>query len=146
MSSRWFTEIRERRGLAYYVSPATNTYKESGYLAVRAGTKAETAQQVIDLAQKEFSNLKKIQISSTELKKAKEYIKGHLFLRYENSFEVADFYAEDLLMEGKLRSLDQLLKSIDAITTNDIKRLAGKLFVEKARNLAVIGIKEKLII
>ncbi|MGI5828277.1 MAG: M16 family metallopeptidase [Patescibacteria group bacterium] len=149
MSSRLFTEIREKRGLAYYVGSVRDTYTESGYVGMRAGTKPESAQQVLDIAQAEFSKLHSEPISDKELTKAKEYIKGHLLLRLENSYEVAGFFAEDLLMEDKTRSIDEVLAKVDAVKAEDVQRLAGELFIDKSKNVAAIGpskVVEKLAI
>lgn len=139
MSSRLFTEIREKRGLAYYVGSSMNIYTESGYLCMRAGCKPDKSAEVIKLAEIEFEKLKNVKVGAKELRKVKEFIKGHLMLSFENSYEVADFYGEDLLLMNDVRSVDELIKGIDAVSADDIKRLANDLFVESGRNLMAIG-------
>ena len=141
MSSRLFTEIREKRGLAYYVGCDADIYKESGFLAMRAGTSPQTAQRVIDLAKVEFDRIKQKSVSAKELRKAKEYIKGHLLLGLENTYEVAAFYAEDVLMEQKFRTVEEVVAGIEAVTAEDVKRLAQELLNEQGGNLAAIGPK-----
>jgi len=106
---------------------------------MRAGTKPESAQEVIRLSQNEFAKLKNKAVSAKELSKAKEYIKGHLLLGLEDSSEVATFYGEDYLLEGKMRSIEEVTKGIDRVKSEDIKRLANKLFVPETENLAAIG-------
>ncbi len=139
MSSRLFTEIREKRGLAYYVGSMADAFTETGYFIMRAGTKPESASEVVKLAQAEFDKLKQKSISDKELDKGKEYLKGHLLLGLEDSSEVASFYGEDMLLEGKTRSISQVITGIDAVTSEDVKRLAIQLFEPKAENLAAIG-------
>ncbi|NMB57215.1 insulinase family protein [Candidatus Beckwithbacteria bacterium] len=144
MSSRFFTEIREKRGLAYAVGTTRNNYKESGYLALKADTSHHTAQQVLELANVEFEKIKKKKIGEKELKKAKEFIKGHMLLGFEDSMEVADFYATDLLLDNKIRDIDAVLRKIDQVSSSDILRVANKFFIEKNKNMAAIGKNKNL--
>jgi len=138
-SSRLFTEIREKRGLAYYVGCLADTYHETGYLMMRAGVKPEQTAEVVKLTQAEFAKLKNIKVKAKELTKAKEFLKGHLLLGFEDSMEVAEFYGQDLLLEGKMRSLDDLIAGIDAVSVDDVKRFAQNTFIESQANLAAIG-------
>lgn len=139
MSSRWFTEIREKRGLAYYVGSNMNMYCDGGYLAVRAGCKPEMAGEVIKLAEAEWESLKKKNVDDKELKKAKEYLKGHLLLGLESSNEVANFFGEDMLIKDEMRSIKDVMKGIDAVSVDDVKRLANTIAINAGRNMAIIG-------
>ncbi len=139
MSSRFFEEIREKKGLAYYVSASVENYIEDGYLAMNAGTNPKMAGKVLKIAQEEFEKIKTKKVPSKELNKAKEYIKGHLKLSMEDSYHLAGFYAEDLLMENKIRSLDEVLKGINQVTAEEVRSLAAEIFTEEKSNLALIG-------
>jgi predicted Zn-dependent peptidase len=139
MSSRLFSEIREKRGLAYYVGTMIDSFYETGYMAMRAGTKPESAGEVLKLAKEEFSNISETLVTDKELAKAKEFLKGHLFLRLEDSYEVAEFFAEALLLEGKLRDVEEVVKRINEVSKEEVRDLAKELFTTNRESLAVVG-------
>ncbi|PIP53519.1 hypothetical protein COX08_00525 [Candidatus Beckwithbacteria bacterium CG23_combo_of_CG06-09_8_20_14_all_34_8] len=138
-SSRLFTEIREKRGLAYYVGTMADVYHETGYFMMRAGVKPEKTEEVIKLTQVEFEQLKTKKIKAKELVKAKEYLKGHLLLGFEDSMEVAEFYGQDLLLENKMRSIEDLITGINQVTADDVQKFTQNTFIENEANLAAIG-------
>jgi predicted Zn-dependent peptidase len=144
MSSRLFTEIREKRGLAYYVGAYPNLYAESGYLAMTAGTKPNSAQEVIKLSEAEFQSLATQPVSAQELNKAKAYLKGHLVLNWEDSMSIAEFYGDDQLLMGKMRTQEEVLRGIEAVDAKAVQRLAKHIFTKAGRNAAVIGPENKI--
>jgi predicted Zn-dependent peptidase len=81
----------------------------------------------------------KSEIRNSELKKAKEYLKGHMVLGLENSRSVAYFYAAQELLEKKIDDPDEIMKKIDAVTVEQVKNVAKKYFVEKGLSMAIIG-------
>ena len=81
----------------------------------------------------------KLKVKSLELKKAKEYVKGKMILGLEDSEEVASLYTDDLLLEGKIRTPEEILKEVDKVSIVDIRRVAEKIFRPENLNLAVIG-------
>lgn len=140
MSSRLFTEIRERRGLAYYVRGEIGDYTDKGYFAVRAGIRNEAAEEAVKVILAELEKTTRPgEIKEVELSKAKEYLKGRIALGLEDTHAVADFYGDQELFEGDLKSIDDIIKKIDEVTIEDVVGLAKELFVEKRLNLAMIG-------
>ena len=141
MSSRLFTEVREKRGLAYYVSTSVGTFYDNGYLVTQAGVDRNKIEKAIGVILEEYGKMSnvKTQMSNVELKKAKEYLKGRFILSLENSKAVAALFAENLLLEGKVRLPDEIMKKIDAVTLADVRRVAKKIFVNKGLNLSVVG-------
>jgi predicted Zn-dependent peptidase len=140
MSSRLFHEVREKRGLGYYVRTSSDSYTDCGTLVTTAGidpTRAEEAVKVI-LEQYDLSK-KPGNITADELKKAKEFLKGHFVLELEDSRSVASFYAHEELLESRLDTPVKVNEKIDAVSLEDIERVAQKYLVEKTLNLAVIG-------
>lgn len=141
MSSRLFTEVREKRSLAYYVRCYSQHYTDHGNLTVYSGVnpdKAEEAEKVI------LEELVKIRdnadkISKKEFEKAKEYLKGHLVLELENSRDVAAFYGEQEILEEEIENPDKVLKRIDDVTVEDIKEVAKKYVKNEWLNMAMIG-------
>ena len=152
MSSRMFTEVREKRGLAYYIKTAGQSYIDNGYLVTRAGTDIRKTGEAIKVIQEEYQKVRgstpkashlggqaKFEVRESELKKAKEYVKGKLILGLEDSEEVASLYVDDLLLEGKIRTPEEILKAVDKVSIADIKKVAGEIFRPENLNMTVIG-------
>lgn len=141
MSSRLFHEIRERRGLAYYVRTHSDEYADAGSLVTTAGIDPKRITEAIEVMVNEYARVGqgKMELSDEELKKAKEYLKGHLVLELEDSRSVAGFYAHQELLEEAIENPDQLISKIDAVTREDIESAGKEFFTEKGLNLAMIG-------
>lgn len=141
MSSRLFSEVREKRGLAYYVRTGSESYQDAGNLVSTAGLDPKRVEEGIAVIIEEYSKFSKgkANITKQELAKAKEYLKGHLVLELEDSRFVAAFYAQEELLEEKVETPEELLKEIDKVTLDQIEAVAKKYFVSSGLNLAIIG-------
>jgi len=139
MSSRLFLEIRERRGLAYYVGSEAEFYTDSGYIVSRAGVKTEKINEAIKVTLEEMEKLATKKVSQKELAKAKEMLKGHLILSLEDSQNVAQRGATQLILEGKVRMPTQALAEIDKVTAGDAQQVARDLFRREKINLTIVG-------
>lgn len=139
MSSRLFINIREKKGLCYYIRAEHDSYLDTGTLAASAGVDLKRIDDAIKLILVEFDHISKQKVSEEELKKAKEYLKGKLILSWEDSRTVALSYGSDEIMEGRIRSLGEYLKRIDEVSAEDILKLAQFLVSKSKLNLAVIG-------
>ncbi len=142
MSSRLFIEVRERRGLAYYVRSGVETYHGTGNFGVQAGVELGKIGEAVKVILEELGKVQtggKGKVTQAEVKKAKEYVKGKLWLDWEDSQEVAGEYVETLLLEGRVRTPAEIIAGVDRVTLEDVQRLAKKLFVGRNLNLAVIG-------
>ncbi len=141
MSSRLFIEVREKRGLAYYVKTTPQAYLDNGYLVTQAGTDIGKAGEAMRVILEEYEKVASSQqpVASKELKRAKEFLKGRLILGLEDSKEVASLFSEDWLMERQIRTPDKILKEIDKVTLEDVRRVAKEIFTPKGINLAIIG-------
>ncbi len=137
-SSHLWEEIREKRGLVYYVGSTTDSFFDTGYLVARAGCDVNRAEEALKVTLDELNKMPH-QVSEQELKDAKEYIKGHLALSLEDSQEVADLFGEDLLIEGKVRSVESIIRNIDRVTVDQITALAKKLLVKERLHLTMVG-------
>ena len=141
MSSRLFLAVRERLGLAYYVSASYESYTDSGYLAVKAGVGTER-KKIEKAARTIIGEIRKIKgkkVGGRELQKAKDNIRGKMALSLESSDEVAAFLAGQELMKRKIETPEQILARIDKVSADDIMRVAREIFVESKLNLAIIG-------
>jgi predicted Zn-dependent peptidase len=139
MSSRLFQNIRERLGLAYAVFSELNPYRDTGCLSVYAGTSIETTRQVIELILKEFLQLKQERISEEELRRAKDHLKGSLMLSLESTSSRMSNLARQEMYFHRFFSLDELVESIEAVTADDVQRIARIFFDQKHIALTVLG-------
>lgn len=145
MSSRLFIQVRERRGLAYYIRTEVEHYLDNGYLATAAGVDTKRAKKAIEVILEEYQKMSKLsQISQKELNKAKEFVKGRLILDLEDSRNVASLYGTQELLEGEIRTPKEMMAQIDKVTKEDVTRVAGEFFANQRLNLAIVGpFKEK---
>ena len=139
MSSRLFTEVREKRGLAYSIQAWIERYPDTGYLAVQAGVEHAKLKKTIKTILEEFKKIKRVKVYASELKKAKQFIKGTMTLSLETSDEIANHAASTIINIGRVRPLEEILKGIDSVSANDIQRVARDLFQTNKLNLAIIG-------
>ncbi|MGA1198057.1 MAG: M16 family metallopeptidase, partial [Candidatus Latescibacterota bacterium] len=120
-SSRLFTEVREKRGLAYSVSAFYRARRHGGLVALYAGTTAERAQETLDVCQHEITRLGQ-DITQEEITRAKTVLKGRLFTTGDLPEGRASGILEDLFLENKVRSIDEIAQSIDAVTKDQIQQ------------------------
>lgn len=145
MSSRLFHQVRERRGLAYYVRSETNKYHDVGNFVSQAGIETSKATEAVKVIAEEYYKLanKTEKIDKAELTRAKEFVKGHFILDLEDSQSVAELFGGSELLEGKIRTQDEILKSFEKVTDEEIYEAATKIFKPEKMNLAIIGPFEK---
>lgn len=139
MSSRLFTEIRGKRSLAYYVGTESQEYLDTGYIYIQAGISHNKVNKTIKIILKEIDKLKNKKVSEEELKKAKEFIKGRMYLGLDDNFVQAEFYSLQELLENEIKTPEQISSLIDSINADDIKKVANELFTDINLNLTIIG-------
>lgn len=141
MSSRLFYEVRERRGLCYYISTSRDLYQDVGTLVTQAGVQVQTdkVKEAIEVVLAEHRKIVKGEIKSDELARAKELIKGRIILSMEDSSVVANMYGKQLLLDGQTKELKKIIEEIDKVTLNDVIRVASDIFKSESLNLALIG-------
>lgn len=139
MSSRLFLELRERRGLAYYVRTQAEFYTDSGYLTTQAGVPKSKTEEAVKVILNEYQKIKNEPISSKELQKAKDSIRGRVTIQLESSDDVANWYARQALIRGRDLTPEDFFKKIEKINAKDIQRVAVDIFKSRGLNLAIIG-------
>lgn len=139
MSSRLFTEVREKRGLAYYVSAGADDFYDTGAIYVRAGVDTQKIDEALKVSLGELARLKTEPVSEKELDKTKENLKGNIYLSLEDSLSVAEFLADQWLLWGSIDQPEQIVEDIMKVTRDDIMKVAKELFVTEKLNLAVVG-------
>ncbi len=146
MSSRLFIELRDKLGIAYYVSTYSETNPDTGYLTTRAGVDNKKIKEGIKTILKEYQKISQKKVSFQELKKAKDYLKGNISLGLETSDSQAIFYTGQELLEKRILTPKEIFKKIDKVSQNDIIKVAGDIFKPEKLNLALIGhFKDKTI-
>lgn len=139
MSSRLFIEVRERRGLAYYVRSDTSEYQEVGNFVTQAGVDLKRIDDAIKVILSEYYHIASKQVSQEELNKAKEFLKGRLILELEDSKNVAVLYGFQELLDKRVYTPKRIIAEIDEVGVADIQRVAKDIFRQNKLNLAVIG-------
>jgi predicted Zn-dependent peptidase len=139
MSSRLFQKIREEQGLAYSVHSYVSQYRDAGSITVYAGVDVKQAVRSLTATLSELARMAREPVSQEELGKAKEYTKGRLVLGLEDTRGLAQWYGGQELLLEEIRTVDEVMASIDAVTAEDITALAQELFQTSNLNLAVVG-------
>lgn len=141
-SSRLFSEIREKMGLAYYINSLSEHLTDAGYLLTRVGIPHNSLKNVSNKIVKIMSDFRKKQISPSDLKFAKDFLRGSMALALESSDEIALFYGEQELFYKKIMELEDIWKKYEAVTERDILRVSQQLFSPQKIGLAVIAPKD----
>lgn len=146
MSSRLFTEIREKRGLCYYVHSDTDFYHNTGIFGASAGVDPSRIEEAITVMLEEFYSLidGTKPVTAEELKKAKDYVAGSMVLGLEDSRSVAQFFGMKQLLSGEIKSPTEVLAEFEKVTLKEVNDIAKELIKKGECRLAVIGpYKEK---
>jgi predicted Zn-dependent peptidase len=138
MSSRLFQELRERLGLCYDVHSYTSHYLDTGSLAIYAAVDPKNAFKALQALVTELARLRDT-VEEEELARAKELSKGRLLLRMEDTHSVSGWIGVQELLTAKVLTVDEVLARVDSVSAADIARVAKRLLVREALNLAVVG-------
>ena len=139
MSSRLFENIREKKGLAYEIGAEVKKYADTGAFVVHAGTEHKKAGEAISCILKELREIKKEYVTAGELKRAKEFFKVQLLMALEDTVERMLWLGEHVVSLNKLPDREEIIKKIEAVTAEDIKNVANKIFNTSGLNIAIIG-------
>jgi predicted Zn-dependent peptidase len=139
MSSRLFQNIRERQGLAYSIYSDLNPYRDTGCLAVYAGTSLASAAKVVQSVVSEFRKLKAETVSEEELNRSKAQLKGSLMLSLESSSARMSNLARQEMYFDRFYDLDELIARIEAVTSEDLQGLANEFFQTDSVAVTALG-------
>ena len=142
MSSRMFLNIREARGLCYYISTSTDNYLDTGLLSTRAGVDQSRLHEAISAIRHEYEVCAKDGITKDELRRAKDFLKGKITLSMEDSEERAHFFGKQQLLYPKTRDLPEYFDEIENVKLEQVNGISRKLLQTDRLRLVVIG-KEK---
>ncbi len=139
MSSRLFTEVRERRGLAYYIGAQHGQYVEAGSLFSQAGVDLKRADEAVSTIVAELGRIVNERVPDDELTKARNMLKGRLVLGLEDPRSIVAFGLRGTILEGEPREIPEVLAGLDAVTTDDVARVAKDLLAPEKLRFAAIG-------
>jgi predicted Zn-dependent peptidase len=139
MSSRLFQEIRERQALVYSVHSGAQAFRDTGILYVYAGTDPANFGKVMQALMKEIRALKKDGVTADELRRAKDHLKGNLMLSLESTSSRMNRLARQELRFGSFQSVDEMLRSIDAVRPEEVEALIHELLDEERLSLLTLG-------
>lgn len=138
-SSRLYDRIRERAGLVYYIYAYAENYQDVGYITIQAGVGNDKCQKAIGMIMEEIRRVCNERISMEEIERAKSYTKGRMAIALESSSAMANFVASQEISTGKILTPDEKFDKINAVTAEDLRRVARKIFTQDKLNLALIG-------
>jgi predicted Zn-dependent peptidase len=139
MSSRLFTEVRERRGLGYYVNAGNTAYTDAGTFYSSAGVDVSRVDEAITTILGEIRKIAAEPVPADELEKARGYAKGRFVLRLESPQGTIQYGLRREVLEGEIEDPDELLRQLDLVTVEDVQRVAKDLFEDKRLYLALVG-------
>ena len=139
MSSRLFTEVRERRGLAYYVYGINHSYTDAGSLHAQAGVDINRIDEAVTTIADQLKRIVDEAVPPDELAKAKNFAKGRFVLQLENPQGLILFGLRREVLEGHVVEPDEVLAAIDAVTVDDVQRVAQEVLGSNAQRLALVG-------
>ena len=139
MSSRLFQNVREKRGLAYAVFSGMSAYRDAGNLTIYAGCANEAVPEVVDLCVEELRGLKQTPVPDTELRRAKDHLKGSLMLSLENTASRMSHLARQEIYFERHFGLDETLAGVERVTAEDVTRVASDLFANGSLAATIVG-------
>jgi predicted Zn-dependent peptidase len=139
MSSRLFMAVRERRGLAYSVHTGTDAYHDAGYLATQCGVEHGNLEKTVAVILDEYRRIRDELVPDKELLKAKEHIKGSMAMHLESSDDIVGYLVDQEALKNEVVLPEERFAKIDAVSVQDIQRVARMIFRPERLNLAIIG-------
>ena len=139
MSSRLFTEVRERRGLAYYVFGTNHSYTDAGSLYAQAGVDINRIDDAVSTVAAELRRIADEAVPADELEKARSFAKGRFVLQLENPHGLIMYGLRKEVLEGQTVDPAEVLAELDKVTGDDVQRVARDLIDDRRLRLALIG-------
>jgi len=139
MSARLFQKMRDEMGICYYINSHNDKSTDHGVFEVSAGVDSKRVKEAVVAILEELNNLKKTLVKSEELNKAKQHLIGNLHLGLESSDSLAEFYGGQEVMREVIKKPEDIVKEIKAVTAEEIKFVAERIFKDEGLNLAIVG-------
>lgn len=138
MSSRLFTEIREKHGLVYDIGSSVDHFLDAGSIIIHAALEVENISLALPLILEQIYKIRS-DVTLNELNKAKEMIKGRLVLALENTYSISSWLGTQEILLDRIYDVEEIIKMIDNVTLNDVMRVANELISSRKLNVAMVG-------
>ena len=139
MSSRLFQNVREKRGLAYAVFSGLSAYRDTGSMTIYAGCANDAVDELIDVVIGELRRMKDETMPESELRRAKDHLKGSLMLNLESTSSRMSHLARQEIYFDRQFGLDETLEGVERVTTAEVQRVARDLFADGGLAATVVG-------
>lgn len=139
LSSRLFQEIREKRGLVYSVYSYHSSYQDTGLFGIYAGLSKQNVEEVLALVFKQVRDIQVNGVKEEEMHRAKEQLKGNLYLSLENVNTRMSRLGKSQLYLGKVVTPEEIIEKVNKVTISDIQKLAKEVLDPNGFSLASIG-------
>jgi predicted Zn-dependent peptidase len=139
MSSRLFLNVRERKALAYTIFMSFNNFVDSGKFEIYAGVNNDRVDEAVGAIKEELIRIRKEGIEKKELDKAKEQVRGRMIMGMESNSAVADVMGSDLIVSGKVWTLEEMLAEVDSVNLEGVIESAHKYLQPENLHFAGIG-------
>ncbi len=140
MGSRLFQEIREKRGLAYSVGSYAATHREGGYFAAYGGTSPDTYELCLDLVREEFAKVRRDGVTEDEMERARNQFRGSIVMAQESMSSRMNRMGKSEVYFDRVVPLEEVMDAIDAVTNDDILRVAHRIFPEDMGQLTIAAV------
>ena len=138
MSSRLFTELREKRGIAYDVHSGVSHFRDAGAFVISAGVDARSAYEAVPAILEQVADVRE-SVAESEVERAKRLVAGRLMLRMEDTRAVSSWMGSQEMARGEMLSVDDVVSHVNAVNEADMRRVAADLLITDRLNLAVVG-------
>ena len=139
ISSRLFQKIREEKGLVYSIYSSQSLYRKCGELGIFASMSNEHLKEVYESIIEEIKIMKKYYLTDQEIKESKEQLKGSYILGLESTSSRMMSIGRALLLNNKVESTDDILKSIDNVDRETVKIVIDKIFNLDKLGVCIVG-------
>lgn len=139
MSSRLFLNVRERQGLAYTVFAEVNSYVDTGIFEAYAGVNSDKIEQALDAVLHELERIRTEAVEVSELRKAQQQLRAGLEMSLENNASVADRIGAQMVLLGRVKTIDEMIAAIEAVKVEDVRRVAKDMLAPDRLRFAIIA-------
>lgn len=139
MSSRLFLKLREQLGLAYAVHSGYESFTDTGIFEIYAGVATDKTAEAVAAAIGELKIIRRSLVEKNELLKAKNQLRGALQMDMENNARISDQLGSELLLANHIMPFEEWLARIDAVTIDDVRRVAQDLLAPDRLRFAIIA-------
>jgi predicted Zn-dependent peptidase len=139
MSSRLFQNVREKRGLAYAVFSGLSAYRDAGSMTIYAGCANDAVGELVDVVIGELRRLRDEELPHSELRRAKDHLKGSLMLNLESTSSRMSHVARQEIYFDRQFGLDETLEGVERVSSDDVRRVARDLFTNGSLAATVLG-------